>query len=206
MRNYLILCSLLILNSCLKPSKKTGLTPDPIYTEALLVKPSLNSKMFAFDDFLIQKGKLGSIFIGMTVPQAEQYLVGLMKMQVSSLDFGIDGDSEAYMYSKGEKPVLALIPAMLSDTILYIAAIHKDLKTINGLSAKAKVQDLLKVYPDMNVVVNQIALWEFMYDAHNQWEFVFMTDEHNWIGKYEEGVETSKPFRQDISSDWVLIR
>lgn len=207
MKATLLLCLILGLASCYKPTKKVELKQGPIFTEPEQVKPLEKGKTVAFEDFLVDKGRLGPITIGMTIEEAEQHLAGLIRQDVSSLDFGLDGDSEAYMYSKGEEPILALIPAMDNDTIVGIAAIHKKLKTSNGLSANAKVQDLLKIYPGIEVHISQIFDWEEMWDTDNQWSFVFMTEVHDRIGKYPTGLEeTAKPLRKGIKADWILIK
>lgn len=206
MKAKLLFCLAFGLASCYKPAKKVEIKPDPVFTEPAQREPLKNSKIFAFEDFVIDKGRLGPITIGITIDQAEKHLAGLVKQEVSPLDFGVDGGGEAYMYSREEEPVLALIPAMDTDTILFIAAIHKKLKTSNGLNANATVQDILKTYPGMKVRVNQITLWEYMWDKDKEWSFDFMTDEQNQIGKYADIEDSSEPLRKDIKADWILIR
>lgn len=206
MKTKLLLCLAFGLMFCNEPAKKIEPKPDPKFTKPDEQKPLENGKLVAFEDFVIDKGRLGPIKIGMTIAEAEQHLAGLTRQDVSSHDFGLDGDSDAYMYSKGEEPILALIPGMINDTIIGIAAIHKNLKTSNGLTANARVEDLLKTYPGIEVIFNQLFFWEDMYDIDKQWNFVFMTEEHNRIGKYPDFEEKSEPLRKDIKADWILIR
>lgn len=54
--------------------------------------------------------------------------------------------------------------------------------------------------------MNQITLWEYMWDKDKEWSFDFMTDEQNQIGKYADIEDSSEPLRKDIKADWIFIQ
>lgn len=58
----------------------------------------------------------------------------------------------------------------------------------------------------MKVRMNQITLWEYMWDKDKEWSFDFMTDEQNQIGKYADIEDSSEPLRKDIKADWIFIQ
>ncbi|WP_343697219.1 hypothetical protein [Flavobacterium sp.] len=174
-------------------------------TDKVEIQPKSAVK-FGFEKFLISKGKIGEIKIGMTIQDAEKLLTQLTKTKVEAYDFGFDGGGEAYLYSLGTEPVIALIPKMGSEEILAIAAVSKDLKTNNGLCPKSTVAEIQAKYPNIKVVQNLMMEWEYMEDEKNNQEFIFMTNENNKIGEYGELEVPVNPKRTNIKADWITIK
>lgn len=165
-------------------------------------------KPFDFSKFLIEKRKLGNIEIGMTIFEAEVHFKGLKKIEDEAANLGYGGGSSSFLYYFDDEIIFALIPRAYTDTITLIVAIHKHLRTNNGLSPNSSVQDLLEVYPDLVVYPNQITLTEFAIDKENEWYFEFGTDVNNQIGEYDgsnfDG--PSRPTRLDIKASWIEIK
>lgn len=163
---------------------------------------------FDFSKFLIEKGKLGNIEIGMAISQAEMHFQGLKKIENEAANFGYGGSSSSFLYYLDDEIIFALIPHANTDNITLIIAIHKHLRTINGLSPKSSVQELLEVYPDLVIYPNQITLTEFAIDNENDWHFAFGTDVNNQIGDYDSSNfdGPSKPKRLDIKASWIEIK
>lgn len=161
---------------------------------------------FDFGKFQISKGQVGAIKVGMNINDAEKLLNHLTKKEAEAYDFGFDGGGKAYLYSLGNEIVLGLIPKMDSEEILAIVAISENLKTTNGLNPKSTVAQIQKTYPTLKINQNLMMDWEFIEDQKDNWYFVFMTDETNQIGEYNDLETSSTPKRTDIKSDWITIK
>ncbi len=161
---------------------------------------------FDFDKFKILKGRLGTIKIGMTINQAEQQFTGLTKKVDEAINLGFGGGGIAYLYYSGDDLVFGLIPGFETDTLLYIIAAHKRLKTENGLNPNSTVEELLKIYPEMTVQQNLMTEWEFYQDLTNDWDFIFMTNQQTQIGEYPEIEVPSIPKQLTTKADWIIIR
>lgn len=172
-------------------------------TNLIIKKKSVD---FDFDKFKILKGQLGEIKIGMTISEAEIQFSGLTKKMDEAISFGFGGGSPAYLYYLGNDLLFGLIPKLDTDTLLFIVAAHKNLKTINGLNPNSTVEELLKTYPKMTVQKDLMNGWEFFKDDKNALDFVFMTDEQTEIGEYPELDVPSKPKRIKTKTDWITIR
>ncbi|KAF2516581.1 hypothetical protein [Flavobacterium foetidum] len=161
---------------------------------------------FDFENFKIEKGKVGDITIGMTMNEAESFLKNLSKTEAEAYDFGFDGGGKAYLYSFKDELVLALIPKRDSDEILAIAALNEKLRTTNGLHPKSSIQEIKKLYPKTQINQNLMMGWEVIYDEKNDWEFVFMTTEENRIGAYNDFETPAEPKIMNAKSDWITIK
>jgi hypothetical protein len=164
------------------------------------------SQNFDFDKFKISKAQLGKIKIGMTITEAEMQFSGLYKKTDEAVNFGLGGGSHTYLYFSENELLFGLIPKLETDTLLFIIAAHKKLKTVNGLHPNSTVEELLKIYPEMRVQQDLMNSWEVFQEENNGWNFVFMTDEKTKIGEYSELKHTSKPLRLTTKTDWITIQ
>ncbi|TPG41542.1 hypothetical protein [Flavobacterium pectinovorum] len=164
------------------------------------------SKNFDFEKLEISKGQIGEIKVGMTINDAEKILKQLTKKEVEAYDFGFDGGGKAYLYSLGNEFVIGLVPQMDSKKIIAIIALSKNLKTTNGLNPKSTVAEIQTKYPDIKIKQNLMMEWESIKDKKNNWEFVFMTNENNQIGEYNDVDIPVKPTRTEIKADWITIK
>ena len=161
---------------------------------------------FPFDDFRIEKGHLGPIKIGMPLQEAEKYLKDLSRKRCDPFDFGYDGGGDAFIYYLEDKPVVALVPEQETNLLLAIAAIHKDLRTADGLHPNASIKEIQAIYPDISLYQNLMMSWEFLYEEKNDWEFVFMKGPDHQIGVYENTEAPGKVKDSSVTADWVTIR
>lgn len=164
------------------------------------------NKPFAYERFIIKKGQLGDIKIGMTITQAEEQLAGLVRTTGEAGSFGFDGGGPAYLYSNGDVIVLGLIPARDTDTLYAIVAVDKRLRTTNGLHPNASVKTLMDKYRGMKVYWDEMNSWEFFEDEKNGWSFIFMTSEKERIAVYKDPNLSSKPVHMAVKADWITIR
>ena len=205
MRIKIILFFLIIsLLSCKdKKEKLTETLNNQIQKSEL--KENTNNK-FNFDSFLISKGQIGQIKIGMNIIDAQKLLSQMNKKEVEAYDFGFDGGGKAYIYSLENEPILSLIPKRDSQEILAIIAINQKLKTNNGLNPKSSIIEILKKYPEMDINQDLMMGWEFMHQESNNWDFVFMTEENKRIGEYNEIESPTKPKIITTKMDWITIK
>ena len=161
---------------------------------------------FRFDEFKIEKERIGSIKLGMTLSEAEEFLSGFRKEVSEATLFGFGGGSPAYLYYWEDEIVLGLIPALETDTLLYLVAAHPQIKTTNGLNPNSSVSELLKKYPHLTVMKDLMNQWEFFQDKNKGWDFIFMTDKETEIGEYQDLYHPSVPKRLNTKSDWITIR
>lgn len=164
------------------------------------------SNNFDFEKLEISKGQVGEIKVGMNLNDAEKFLKQLTKKEVEAYDFGFDGGGKAYLYSLGNEFVIGLVPQIDSEKIIAIIALSKNLKTINGLNPKSAVAEIQAKYPNIKIKQNLMMEWESIKDDKNNWEFVFMTNENNQIGEYNDVEAPVKPKRTEIKSDWITIK
>ena len=160
---------------------------------------------FNFSSFKIMKGQLGKIKIGMTIKEAEKQFTGLTKQTKIVAEFSFDDESPAHAYYLGKEMVFVLIPKYNTDTLLYIIATHKNLKTTNGLNPKSTVSELLQKYPDLTVVQDLMSGGEVFSDEKNNWEFRFKTERETEIGVYPIAGNPSKPKRLNTKAEWIMI-
>ncbi len=196
MKQYLILIILSLFISC---TQQKNWEQEKAFN-------SQSKAGFDFSAFPVDKAKVGSIRIGMTITQAEQHLKGLTKEVSEAINFGYGGGSPAYVYSFSKQPLLVLIPKLDTDTTLLIIAIHKNLRTTNGLTPNSTVAELLEKYPNLTINQDLMNSWEYATDTTNQWDFVFATDENQQVGEYPELEVPSKPKRLAVKTNWITIR
>lgn len=168
-------------------------------------KSDLKKSTFNYSDFIISKGQLGKIKIGMTITEAEKQFSAFEKRESDAINFGWDGGGAAYLYYFENELIFGLIPRMNSDTILAIIAVAEKLETTNNLNPKALMKELQQAYPNKMIHFNLMNQWEYMEDETNDWTFVFMTKEKNRIGKYSELQTESKPLNLEVKADWICI-
>jgi len=201
MKQLLTLLFGLLLFGC-NSTTKTESAED----KADLTAEKQNIRAVDFDKFIISKGQLGSIKIGMKIQEAERQFSGLTKKVDEATNFGFGGGSLAYLYYSGDELIFGLLPKLETDTLLFIIAAHKKLQTTNGLNPNSTVEELLKKYTDLKVQQDLMNSWEFFQDQTNNWNFIFMTDEKTEIGEYPELEVPSKPKRLTTKTDWITIR
>ena len=155
---------------------------------------------------MIAKGQIGQIKVGLTISEADRLIKGLRKAVGEADEFGFGGGGTAYLYYFKEELIFSLIPKLDTDSILFIVAAHKNLKTINNLSAKSSVAELQKIYPELKFELDLMNGWEIFTDNSNNWEFTFTTQDENRIGKYPEPDLPSKPFQMSTKSNWITLR
>lgn len=172
-------------------------------SETALRKPE---KGFRFDDFRIEKGHVGPIKIGMPLQEAEKHLKSLSRKRCDPFDFGYDGGGDAFIYYLKDKPIMALVPEQQTNLLLAVVAIHKDLRTINGLHPNASIKEIEAIYPDIPLYQNLMMDWEFLHEEKNDWEFVFMKGSDHQIGVYENIEAPGKVKDSSVKADWVTIR
>ncbi|MDX6189269.1 hypothetical protein SGQ83_07925 [Flavobacterium sp. Fl-318] len=205
MKTKLIILLLFInLFSCKKTEENQPKTYNKKINE-LKTKGKENAE-FNFDKFLISKGKVGEIKIGMNLNDAENSLREMNRKKVEAYDFGYDGGGNAFIYSIKSEAIIALIPNRDTTKIIAIIAISNKLKTDNGLNPKSNIIDILKRYPKMEVSQDLMTENEYMYDENKKWSFIFLTDESNRIGEYKDIDESAKPKRLEAKMDYIEIK
>lgn len=198
----LVLILFLNLISCKKSEENQSVGSCKIKKEES--KRSKNPEI-NLDAFLISKGQIGKVKIGMNLNQANMFLRGMTKKEIEAYDFGYGGGGKAYLYSICNEPILALIPNFQTGKIIAIIAISKDLKTDNGLTPNSTIKDVLRVYPKMKIAQDEMTNDELMFETVNNWSFVFKTNQNNKIGEYSDMEMYSVPKRLDAKMDYMEI-
>lgn len=201
-----VLVGLLIFSCNTTTENTTNETKVTLETEKPVEKSNSELPEFEFSDFKIMNGQLGPIKVGMTIQEAESQFDGLTKKEDEAVNFGFGGGSPAYLYYSGDEILFGLIPSLGTDTLLFIIAAHKNLKTTNGLNPNSTVKELLKKYPDLMVNQDLMNSWEYFQDTTNGWDFVFMTNEQTEIGEYPDLENLSKPKKLTTKTNWITIR
>lgn len=162
--------------------------------------------LFSISDFKIGERKIGPIQIGMTVEETEQELSDFTKEETTSYEFKYGGGGPVYIYKYNEEPVLATMTGYNSDTVRILVALHEDLKTLNGLSPKSSVAEIVETYPSIMVNQDLMSGGEFIKDTLHNWSFVFDTNDDNEIGEYPVVEVPSEPKRLNATADWIIVR
>ncbi|UZR94916.1 hypothetical protein [Chondrinema litorale] len=180
------------------------------YVDKAIVESKLNTQQSVVDidysKFIISKGKIGEIEIGMSITEAKSKLKQLEVAECSAYEFGFSGGSPAYLFLHNDKRLFALIPELGSEKVIFIVAIARELNTYNNLSPKSKVDELITVYPEMTINQDIMNSWEYFKDEKNNWTFNFKTEEEKTVGFYPQLEEPSMPHNLEIFSDWIVIR
>lgn len=204
MKKYLIIVIIGLFSSCkMKVNQQSNQLKSKGQEK---VDKNNNRVAFDFSAFPINKGGIGPIRIGMSIIEAEKHVNGLIKQVSQATVFGYGGGSPAYLYSLANDPVLVLIPKLDTDTTLFIIAVHKDLRTTNGLNPNSSVADLLREYPNLTINQDLMNSWEYASDTNNNWQFVFTTDEKQQVGEYPAVEVASKPKRLTVKANWITIK
>lgn len=166
-------------------------------------KQDIDWEKFAFSDYRIGKGKIGEIPLGMKLQKADSLIQGLASEHHDPFRYLFEGAGDAITYSFKGEPVFALM-ANKRGEITVLVAVHEKLKTINGLSPKSSVRELLKKYPDIKVYYNEFNESEEIY-VDEGWNFVYGGD--GFVGEYNDVPDaTSKPINLDLVSHWLYIK
>lgn len=201
MKIALYLLSISLLVSCSNTNKEIK------QEEFIEPNKEIDSKTFDYDKFLINKGSLGPIKIGMTISEAEQSLKALQKVESEAFHFGFDGGGIAYLYYDNKDVVLGLIPHLNNDTIISIIAASNRLKTKNDIRPNSSIKELSVKYQKIELTQNLLNSWEEITDASNNWVFVFMSDENNKIGEYKDLFSPATQIKNmNAKSDWITIK
>lgn len=199
----------LLAISCSEPladnDKPVG-SSEPFNQSGSLEKSEQAAAGLDFSRFEIGRGRVGNIFVGQRLSQAESELVGLKREEIESYGVGFNGGGEVYLYSYNNEPVLALVPSYETDTLIAIVAIHKELKTKGDLHPKMAVKELVTKYPDMLFYQDLLNGGEFSDDLENEWNFVFDTKEENEIGIYPELEVGSKAHNLEPEMAWITVK
>jgi hypothetical protein len=167
---------------------------------------SVTEVTFDYDHFIIQKGAIGPLKIGMTIKEADEHLKGLKKINSEAEHFGFGGGSPAYLYYDKNEFVLSLIPALNSDTLLFIIAGSPKLTTTNNLNPKCTTGKIAQSYPNTIIQLDLMNNWESISDTTNNWEFIFMTEDDKRIGKYHTIYTPSTIKDSTVTSNWITIK
>jgi hypothetical protein len=186
----------LIMASCALKSKNSSdkkPTPFKFSTE-------LN-----FEDFIVTKGKLGDIKVGMKISTIQNLLSKFEERELEAYDFGFDGGGIAKMYFYQKEPIFALVPAYETDLIIAIVGLHENLIFKSKVRIGMTVKKVLNHYPNGIIEKNLMMGWEEIYDLENDFILVFKTDENNQIGKYKDFDTPSKPINLKPKLTWITI-
>ena len=181
-------------------------SPEPLDQSGSLRESEHALAGFDFSRFEIGRGRVGNIFVGQSLSQAEYELKGLEREEIESYGVGFDGGGEVYLYSYNNEPLLALVPSHEADSLIAIVAIHKELKTKEGLHPKMTVKDLIVKYPAMLFYQDLLNGGEISEDSENGWNFVFDTKEENEIGVYPEFEVGSKAYNLGPKMAWITVK
>lgn len=159
-----------------------------------------------FENWQIEKKKLGPISIGMTIRQVDSILYDLSKQEGVALDFGFGGGSPAFIYSLDTIPMLAVVQSLNNKKVFAIVAINSIFKTNSGLHPQMSVSQLLESYPLMNFYLDDMNGWEFCTDDIQKWTFMFCTTSQTQIGKYFSPDKPSKAKKNIATNTWIIIQ
>lgn len=110
--------------------------------------------------------------------------------EVNSNDWGFGGGSKSWLIKKNGEEMLVLIPDFISHRLKYIIILNPIFSLNNGLKINMSVKDYLTVYPNSIFSVNLMNDYEESYN--DKLMFIFLTNDNNRIGIYEEIESSSK--------------
>jgi|GEM_PF-1401975 len=213
--NYILFSLILISLSCNRasrtfiPAAQIPVENTPVILpsaqDSSTVSPAAAYKDF-LEDYIINKGSIGPIRIGMTIRQADSLLTAFKKQDALAVDFGFGGGSPAFIYSYEDQPVLALVQALNTKKIFALVAISEHLKTTNEVRPQMTVEELLSIYPGMLFYQDIMNNWEYAEDPLNNWSFVFITDKKSMIGTYPVAEKPSRPKNMTARNAWITIQ
>ena len=186
----------LIMASCSTKSKNLH--------ENKTTNSKLNSEL-NFENFIVTKGKLGDIKVGMKISTIQNLLSKFEVKELEAYEFGFDGGGIAKMYVYKEEPIFALIPAYETDSIIAIIGLHETLIFESKVKVGLTVKEVLNYYPNCTIEQNLMMGWEEIYDSKNDFILVFKTVENNQIGKYKDFDTPSKPINLKPKLNWITI-
>ena len=199
---HIIIVLVITLTSCNIRQAKSGNDNSHIRNPiSQAVKNNYN-----FSELPIKQHSLGFIKVGSDLKSIDTMLTQLDKTEIEAWDFGFDGGGIAYLYSLNDNPVLGIITAFETDSIIAIAAIHNNLNSNKGISPNMTAEELIKHYPNELVFEELLTGREVMYDSNNNWSFIFDTDSSNRLAQYLEIEVGVKPQNLKPEIDWILIR
>lgn len=163
---------------------------------------------FDYSQFRIRKGQLGEIKIGMTLNEVWDLLIDLelTYKEEEAHWFGIGGGGSIYIFYYKAEPLFGLVPAYDTNTIKYIVTLHEKIKTLHGLGAKSTIEEILAIYPELELNISEVDDSEYFVDLNTNWLFSFNTIEEKKIGEYF-GLEnsSSKIINTNYKCNHVLI-
>lgn len=195
---FLTLCSIFLFFD-----RFSTVSTDSIFHQ-LKVKKVIPKKV-NFNEYVVSKGKLGSIELSMTISECNKALTPFTRVVRDAYDFGFDGGGISYVYSYEDQPVFALIPAYETDSIIAIAVLSDRIPFENKSYVGISVKELLEQNPKQQVYINLMMNWEELLLEKEQLVYIFNTSETNRIGKYAEIGEPGEAIFLSPKTDWVLL-
>jgi len=168
----------------------------------------VESTPFDFSQYVIEKNGVGPITLGKKISDVQPFLSDFKKELVPAWDFGFDGgdSASAVLYSLGEDPFIALIPARGTDSIIAIIALHSKLKTRSGIAVGTEVRKILELFPDAKCTMNFQTEDEFIAMPHSYVSFVFSSQNERLVEYPDTLLDgTFTPTNQSATVDWIEI-
>lgn len=164
-----------------------------------------------YENFKIRKGALGKIQVGQSINEAEIYLENFRIEKHEAWLFGFGGGGEMNLYYHDNEPIIGLIPKLETDIIHAIIVISEKFTDGKGLSTALNYDQLSKLFPETEILLDEMNDWErCIYQEYN-WQIIFGTERNARIGNYiyDENFIPSKNEKLSNTNtkiDWITIQ
>jgi len=106
------------------------------------------------DTFLIQKGKVGPIAIGMPPIKLKRLYKNFEFREIDAFYYGLDGDGTGTLVSKNQIPYLFYVLDEDSLNIKFLICLNPKYHTSSGIRPGMTIKQLKSIFPDCEVRIN----------------------------------------------------
>lgn len=182
---------------CCMNREKPGSYPTPKSTAA---KPTS-----LWQNWQIQKGALGPLKIGTRIRDYKEVLKGFDSISVDAFLYKYDGGGVAYKYSYKQTPLFVLMPAIDTDSIIAIMALHSDFKTVYGTYPGSSALEIINRQKKLPINLDLLSGGETMRDTVNGINYIFNTPDEAHMAEYSDIDEPGLLKEGKTKCNWIEI-
>lgn len=171
----------------------------------LQVKHPAKSFSMPWQNWQIQKGALGPLKLGSRISDYKKFLNGLDSLPVDAYLYKYGGGGVAYEYSYNKNQLFVLMPAIDTDSIIAIMALHPDFKTRYGTYPGNTAAQIFNRHKKLPVILDLLSGGEAMIDKVNRMNYIFDTPDDTPIAEYPNIDNPGVLKRSNVRCNWIVI-
>lgn len=148
------------------------------------ITPYLTALLLLFSFTTLAQIGIDRLYTGQTMDEARSLYPEAAFKKVDGWSYCVDGESESYVISIDEKPHFFINSIDDGKTITGISILSEDYSPMKGLHVGNTFNAIHESYPELELRIDDLCNYEYLYLADMGMTIVFRTTEENRIGTY----------------------